>query len=182
MPSPITISIRVQPYLVDFITSLFGPQPISFPRKHNFNRMLNLFLEKEQPAFSNYRRGETNLEIQLPYFEDKNVLSNFSISPVQERVLVSKMEDLFKLTFRDEMDQWLLLGVTKIEAIHLFIDKHQLKEDSVDMLLKDYQRFRDCKYKKKASLKKKKILSVKSAFCPVVPITSDNSVLQANSK
>lgn len=176
------ISIRVQPYLADFIVNAFGAQPVSFPRKHNFNRILNLFLEKEQPSYSNYRRGETNLDIQLPYFEDKNVLSNFSISPVQERVFVSKMEDMFKLTFRDEMDQWMLCGISKIEAIHLFMEKHGLREDAIDMLLKDYQRFRDLKYKKNALLKKKKILSVKSAFCPDITNNSDNSNHNANMK
>ena len=166
MPSPMSISIRLKPYLVDFMISIYGPQPIVFPRKDNFNRILNKFVEKDPPAYSNYSRGETNLEIQLPYFEDKNVLSNFSLSPVQESVLVSKIENVFKLTFRDEMDQWLLLGMLKIEAIHLFMEKHAIREDSIDMLLKDYQRFRNCFHQKNA-YKRKKILSVKSKFCPV---------------
>jgi len=165
MPSPMTISIRIQPYLVDFLTKVYGPQPIAFPRKDNFNRILNKFMDREPATYSSYHRSDTNLEIQLPYFEDKNVLSNFSLSPVQHSILVAKIEDMFKLTYRDEIDQCLLLGIKKIKAIHLFMEKYEIREQSVDMLLKDYHRFRNCRYQNKFQ-KHKKILSVKSRFCP----------------
>ncbi len=165
MPSPISISIRIQPYLVDFMVNVYGAQPIEFPRKDNFNRILNKFMEKDPATYSNYRRGDTNLEIKLPYFEDKNVLYNFSLSPHQENVLISKIENMFKLTFRDEMDQWLLLGVKRIDAIYLFMEKHCIREDAVDMLIKDYQRFRNYR-RVKDHRKAKKISSVKSHFCP----------------
>lgn len=165
MPSPITISIRIQPYLVDFMQKIYGQQPIEFPRKDNFNRILSKFMEKEPPASTNYRRGDTNLQIKLPYFENVNVLYNFSLSAVQESVFVSKIENTFKLTFRDEMDQYLLLGLSKIESIHLFMEKYGIREDAIDMLQKDYQRFRNIR-RVINFRKQKKISSVKSRFCP----------------
>lgn len=165
MPSPITISIRIQPYLVDFMVSIYGPQPIEFPRKDNFNRILEMFLDKEPATMSNYKRGDTNLTIKLPYFEDKNVLYNFNLTAVQEKILISKIEDRFRLSFRDEMDQYVLLGLSRIDSIYLFMEKHSIREDSIDMLKKDYQRFRNMKYSKNFR-KKQKISSVKSRFCP----------------
>ena len=165
MPSPITISIRIQPYLVDFMEKIYGKQPIEFPRKDNFNRILSKFMEKEPPASTNYRRGDTNMEIQLTYFENVNVLYNFSLSSVQVAVFVSKIENTFKLTFRDEIDQYLLLGLNKIESIHLFMEKYGIREDAIDMLQKDYQRFRN--FRRVINFRKqKKISSVKSRFCP----------------
>jgi hypothetical protein len=169
MPSPMTISIRIQPYLVDFMESIYGPQPIEFPRKDNFNRILNKFLDKEPATSSRYRRDDTNLEIQLPYFEDKDVMYHFNLTACQERILANKIEDLFKLSFRDEIDQYLLLAVQRIDAIHLFMDKHKIREEAIDMLQKDYQRFRNSKNHKKQYHKHKKISSVKSRFCPASP-------------
>jgi len=166
MPSPLTISIRIQPHLVNFLESLFGSQPISFPRKNNFNRILNKFMEKEPATSSNYIRSDTNLEIQLPYFEDKNVLYNFNLSAIQESVLVDKIENTFKLTFRDEMDQYRLLEIKTFKAIQLFMEKYSINQDSYDMLIKDYQRYRNSRYVLDHR-KIKKISSVKSAFCPV---------------
>lgn len=160
-----TIWIRIQPHLVDFLTAVYGPQPVAFPRKDNFNRILNKFMDKDPATYSSYHRSDTNFEIQLPYFEDKNVLSNFSLSPVQHTILVAKIENMFKLTYRDEIDQYLLLGLKKIEAIHLFMEKYKISEESIDMLLKDYHRFRNCRHQNNFQ-KRKKILSVKSRFCP----------------
>lgn len=171
MPSPMTISIRIQPYLVDFLESIYGSQPIVFPRKDNFNRILNKFLDREPARSSNYRRGDTNLEIKLPYFENKDVMYNFNLTTCQERILVNKIEDMFKLSFRDEIDQYLLLDIPRIDAIHLFMDNHKIREDAIEMLKKDYQRFRDSRYKKSAR-KHQKISSVKSRFCPQRPHTS----------
>jgi len=165
MPSPMTISIRIQPYLVDFLTAVYGPQPIAFPRKDNFNRILNKFMDREPATYSNYHRSDTNLEIQLPYFEDKNVLYNFSLSPIQESILIDKIENMFKLSFRDEIDQCLLIGIKKIDAVHLFMDKYKIREESIDMLLKDYHRFRQNRYQINFQKKQKKT-SVKSRFCP----------------
>ncbi len=165
MPSPITISIRIQPYLVDFMVNIYGPQPIEFPRKDNFTRILHKFLDNDSPRYSRYRRGDSKLEIRLPYFEDKNVLSNFHLTPWQENVLISKIETIFRLTFRDEMDQMVLLGIRKIDAIHLFMENHEINEDSFDMLKKDYLRYR-ANRRITRHRKNKKILSVKSAFCP----------------
>lgn len=165
MPSPITISIRVQPYLVDFMVSIYGPQPIEFPRKDNFNRILNVFLDKEPESKSHYNPTETNLDILLPYFEDKNVLYNFHLSSVQKRILVRKIEDKFRLSFRDEVDQYLLLGFTRIEAIYFFMEKYNIREESIEMLKKDYHRFRNSKACKNYR-KKLKNSSVKARFCP----------------
>jgi hypothetical protein len=165
MPSPMTVSIWLRPHLVDFMVSIYGPQPIGFPRKDNFSLMLHKFLQKETPSYSRYRKGYAKLTMKLPYFEDKNVLSNFNLLPWQQATLISKIEVIFRLTFRDEINEFLLLGIKRKDAIYLFMEKHGISEDSFDMLKKDYHRYRICR-RVKNHRKDKKILSVKSAFCP----------------
>jgi len=145
--------------------SLYGTQPIIFPRKDNFSLLLNYLLEKRPDNYTINNYGDNNLSIQLPYFEDKNVLYNYYLTPVKEQVMLNKIDELFKITFRTEMNQCLQYGLTKIDAIHVFMDKYRLPEDSVEMLVKDYHRFlKNVRLKK--FYKDRKIKSVKKPFCP----------------
>jgi hypothetical protein len=166
MPSPISINIRCEPYLICFMESLFGSQPILLPRKDNFALLLNYLLVKAPDYYVNTRHGYGTLQLQLPYFEDKNVLYHFYLSPVKEIIFIRKIEELFRVSFRTEMNQCILLGIKRIDAIHLFMDTYNLPESSIDMLLKDYQRYRNG-VRQKIFTENLKISSVKPRFCPV---------------
>lgn len=141
MPSPISISVRCAPHLVQFMTSIYGPQPINFPRKDNFSLLLNFLLEKEPMNYCNFESDLKELKILLPYFDDKNVLYNYILTPLKEAIFINKIDERFNLAFIDEMNKSTLLGINKIDSVHLFMDKYNLSEDCIDMLLKKYQRY-----------------------------------------
>lgn len=159
MPSPISITVRCAPHLVQFMTSLYGPQPITFPRKDNFSLLLNFLLEKEPENYCNFESGAEKLEIQLPYFEDKNVMYNYILTPLKESVFINKIDERFRLAFIDEMNKSTLLGINKIDSVHLFMDKYNLSEDCIDMLLKSYQRYIKLKRYHKSQKNNKNLVS-----------------------
>ena len=160
-----TITIRVRSYHKSFLTAIYGVEPLSFPRKDDFNRILNLLLTNNPPEYSAYDRSDVNLEIRLPFFEDKDVRSYFHLSPTREKILFDKIDDLFKIVFRDEMDQYTTMGVAVHTAVRLFMENYRLSEDTFDMLVKDYNRTK-VRRRVKKTRDRKNISSVKSRFCP----------------
>jgi len=159
MPSPISITVRCAPHLVRFMEKLYGPQPITFPRKDIFSLLLNFLIEREPDNVSNYEPGAETLEILLPYFEDKNVLYNYNLSALKESIFVAKIDERFRLAFNDEMNKSTLVGINKIDSVHLFMEKYNLSEDCVDMLLKSYQRYIKLKRWHNSKKRQKNIVS-----------------------
>ena len=160
MPSPMTITVRCAPHLVRFMEAVYGPQPITFPRRDNFSLLLNFLVEKEPDNYSNYATGDVKLTVLLPYFEDKNVLYNYVLTPLKEVVFINKIDERFRIAFNDEMNKSTLLGISKIDSVHLFMDKFNLSEDCIDMLLKSYQRYIKLKrYHAKHQKKSKNLVS-----------------------
>ena len=41
MASDIIIQVKCEPYMIKFLETLYGPSPISFPKKSNFNALLD---------------------------------------------------------------------------------------------------------------------------------------------
>lgn len=159
MPSPISINIRCPKHLVQFIESIYGKQPISFPRKDHFNSVLNFLLQKEPENFTNFHAGRINLKILLPYFEDKNVLYNYILTPCGETIFIKSINETYKMVFRDFMNKLNMIGVSKIDSIYFFLETYTISEDNIDMLLRDYQRYRNTKRQSKHYK-----LKIKSSF------------------
>jgi hypothetical protein len=49
MPSDVTISVPCPLYLIKFLETLCGKTPVVFSRSSNFNAILDVFLENNQP-------------------------------------------------------------------------------------------------------------------------------------
>ena len=98
MASPTIIKIMCEPYLIKFLESLYGPSPITFPKNSNFNTILDVFLDKPPMNYQEADFGDKTLEIRLPYFENKNVLFNYYLSPTKQRVLINEIKKFFKIT------------------------------------------------------------------------------------
>lgn len=140
MPSPMTIKIECEPYLIQFYTRIFGPQPILFPKGHVLAFTLRHLLDRPPRTPVPDPDYESCLEIQIPYNDEKNVLYNFHLSVQSKRIMSFRLEREFKLTFREDINASRLAGLKRNDAIHLFIDKYDLGEDIFDRLIKDYYR------------------------------------------
>ncbi len=57
--------------------------------------------------------NESCLIIQLPYFEDKNVMSNFFLSENSKRIFIKRVVQFFKITFHSEINKAILLKIKK---------------------------------------------------------------------
>lgn len=145
MPSDFTVNIYCpKPKLIIFAEALYGQQPLIIPRKDNLNRLINILLRTAPRDYKPTDYGNHNLQVQLPYYEDKDVRSWYFLSDRAQHTVVNRFDDLFTLEFRRHVDKMLLLGVkTQKDSIYSFIEKYNLPEDIVSDLLKDYQRYRN---------------------------------------
>ena len=140
MPSQATTHCKCEPYLVKFLEFLYGPSPISFPRKSNFNLMLDAFLEKPPMECDTPDQGILNLAIRLPYFDNKDIRSYNYLPPKKQEIFAKEIWKFFKIIYRNEISKCLVMGLDRKDAIGLFIEKYDLSDDCWDSLEKDYQR------------------------------------------
>lgn len=140
MEEPIVVKIRSKPHLTRFLEALYGPQPISFPRRSNFNLLLNEFVEKPVPLHEPCTEDHCVL-VSLPTFEDKDIRSYNFISEKRQRIFMQVVYRKFKITFRTEISKSIMIGLQKQQALELFIEKYNLSLDCWEMLDKDYRRY-----------------------------------------
>ena len=168
MPSDMIIRVKCDPYLVRFAVALYGNMPINFPKNSNFLNILDVFLDKPPMDFKQPDYGKETLWIQLPYFEDKNVLSNNYLSPLKQRIFVKELNKFFKMTFRAEVSKHIVNGIEKQDSLYLFMEKYNLSQDSWDFLQKDFYRYVNLRHKRRL-FRNRKNTSVKDPVCPTIP-------------
>lgn len=157
MPSPITVNIKMEPYLIAYLVDLYGAQPIVFPRKDRLAGILPMLCArpgKEDNQFEKY--GEENLEIVLPYMEEKNVLYHNYISPKGQKLFERMVKRLFKAQFHDFMNEAERARATMKESVDTFIDVHRLDPSVSDTLIKERQRYKENLYLERWRDKKKR--------------------------
>jgi len=164
MPSPISVNIYCpKPKLIYFARKIFGAEPCLLPKRNHFSKLLNILVAPAPEDWRPVHYGESNLCIMLPWYEDKNVLRHYYLSPLKQKVFVGRLNDYFQITFRAHVDKYLLRDVPQQQAIYLFMEEYDLPVDVISDLLKDYQRYRSAirqrkfyqRHKKKASFDEK---------------------------
>jgi hypothetical protein len=170
MPSPVIIKVQSEPYLIKFMEKLYGSSPLNFPKKSNWHTMLEYFLDKPPMNWIEPDFGEATMQIQLPFLENKNVLSNHYLSPVKQRVLTDEMKRFFKITFRTELSKMIVMGLQRQQALEIFIEKYGLSMDCWDFLEKDYQRYLKLRHYHK-QFRSSKNSSDKEVELPAVSLT-----------
>jgi hypothetical protein len=165
MASNVIIRLECEPYLIKFLEKLYGPSPVNFPRKSNFNCILDVFLERTPPDFTRPDFGSRNLDIHLPFFELKDVRSYNYLSPTKEKIFIKEIWKYFKITYRGDIAKYIVLGLDRKDALDLFIEKYDLSQDCWDFLEKDFQRYLKIRSKKRL-FRNKIISSVEGHVCP----------------
>jgi hypothetical protein len=149
MSSTVIIKVKCEVYLIRFLEKLFGEQPISFPRKHDFNNILDFLLAKPPMGHVETDYGEKTLRIQLPYFEDKDIRSYNYLSAFKQGKLEARIAAYFKVVFHAEINKLLNLGFIRKDAIEIFMDEYNLPIDCLDLLEKDYSRYLTVRWKRR---------------------------------
>ena len=134
----ITVQIRLRPYLKAFIISIYGQEPVFFPKRDRFNDLLQLLLTKPPADHIQPHPDKSKLEVVLPYFENLNILYNHYLSDKAQKAFEERVKKRFWVIYDDFMDECLRKDLTRSTAISLFIEKYQLPYDSKieDMLRK----------------------------------------------
>lgn len=157
MASPITINIKMDPYLITYMESIYGPQPIEFDKKDRLTGFLPRLLRKPYPGEDQFEHyGIENLKIVLPYFEDKNVLYHNFMASKEQALFRSIIYRLFKAQFHDFMNDADRHRITMKEGVDTFIDVHRLDSSLTDMLIKERQRYKDTIFQKRWREKKRR--------------------------
>lgn len=160
MNDRLTVKISMAPYLKAFLLSIYHQEPpIFFPKKDKLNDLLHLLLKKQPKNHFNKDPECDYLEIIIPYFEDKNIMSYNYITPEAQRIFCRRVTMIFWSTFEDFMDEYFRQDMRRNDSIYLFIEKYNLPEDSkiVDRIRKELYRSKKIfrKYPKRDYCKKK---------------------------
>ncbi|MFZ4523268.1 MAG: hypothetical protein ACOYNC_16285 [Bacteroidales bacterium] len=141
MASQIILRVKCESYLVRFLETMYGKSPISFPKKSNFNTILDVFLDRPPLDYLEQDFGGSTLAILLPYFEQKDIRSYNYLSETKQRIFVKEIWKFFKITYRGEIAKYVVMGLDRQDSIQLFIEKYDLSHDCWDFLEKDFQRY-----------------------------------------
>jgi hypothetical protein len=155
MSSPVIVTVKCQVYLIRFLEKLYGDQPISFPRRHEFNSMLDFFLSIPPSPFVEPDYGEMSLRIALPFFENKDIRSYNYLSDLKQQKFEKRINEFFKIHFHSSMDKHINLGFVRKDSIELFMDEYNLPADCIDLLDKDYARYVTIRWKRRLFRNKK---------------------------
>lgn len=144
MPSPYTVHIHCpKQKLIHFAQAIYGDQPLILPKKDNMSKLINLLLQKTPENYKPVTPGKTTLSIQLPYYRDMDVRSYNYLSANSQKIIIDRLDDLFKLEFRKHVDKLLLSGLkNQMESAYSFMEAYNLPDSVLFDLIKDYQRYR----------------------------------------
>lgn len=159
MPSPYTVQIHCpKQKLIFFAETIYGAQPLILPKKDNLSKLVNMLLAKIPPDYKPAQPRENALTIQLNYYKDKDVRSYNYLSANSQKIIIDRIDDLFKLEFRRHVDKLLLGGLkNQLESAYSFMEAFNLPDSVLYDLLQDYQRYRSllCYRDRKAKVAEK---------------------------
>jgi len=141
MPSQVILRLKCDQYLIRYLETLYGDQPIVFPKKSHFSKFLDVFLLQPPLDYVETDHGENTLSILLPYFEDKDVRSYNYLTKKRQEAFINEIRKHFKITYRSEIAKSLVCGLDRQDALAIFIEKYNLSQDTWDFLEKDFQRY-----------------------------------------
>lgn len=137
----------MEQHLVDFLYAVYQPnqknEPLFIIKRDRLNKLLSLLLSKPPPEYNPFKKTkEPYLELILPYFEKLNINTYYYLSHRSQRIFAKQVSTIFDVQFFNFIDDCMIEGLDKIEAINLFIEKYTLPDhlNFQDRLLKKIQR------------------------------------------
>jgi len=135
------IHLRVKPYLANYVRSIFG-HPVVLPKIAEEHRLLKELLRQQPPMVAPDFGADANLTIQIPSYEEKDVKVYHYLSEHGKRMLEASFYEMFWKNFFKELSSLDRMHCQIKDMVSEFMDKHDIPEDSYDMLIKRYYRWR----------------------------------------
>jgi hypothetical protein len=165
MSSGIYVTIRLEPFLQDFLRAHFNCNNgvFSFPKGEDLCNKMQRLLRTLPETYKSEDYGLYNFEIEIPYMHDKDPFYYRYLSVAAQNAFVERIKDYFEEVFHERIVELRHDGHEKKECIEIFLDEHNLSIQYYDRLIKDYQRWRNRIVNQKFRNKKEKITSKKRA-------------------
>ncbi len=172
MPSQVTLLLKVPKYIKNYLISLYGQEPVFFPKKSDYNAFLLRNLTRppvnNRPDFfcnlagsckfestwcENYIRSNY-LEIAIPYSEFKNIDANNYLGRDARKIFRREIERHFVYDFHTFIREQIRQGIERRIATINFMELHNIMEDdlSFSAFYRDFNRM----------LKKRRLITCKS--------------------
>jgi hypothetical protein len=159
--SDYTVFVKAKPYIVQYFRQVYG-NPCRFPKKSFFNLLLAKVLimppkdvTYDVKLLENLIHSTEHLQIQLPYFTNKDVRSYNYLTRVGKETVARELRNEFYLALMTFVKNFLRSGLEHNQisyintGIKLFIEKYNLDVDCFNTLLKQYHRTETIKSRKK---------------------------------
>ena len=132
MKKRLTIKIKMEEHLISFLYSVYQPtktqEALFLPSRDRLNKLLSLLLTRPPSEQTPPEEG-TYLELVIPYFEKININSINHISIRAQKTFARSVKKIYTIQFFEFIDDCLISGFEKIDAVNLFIEKYNLPDD-----------------------------------------------------
>lgn len=142
MPSQVSVLVEVKSYIKSYLQTLYGGEPVIFPRKSMYNRfMLQKVVRRPANAKIDFDRAG-KIEILLPYNAIKNVQVYNYLGRDEAENLRKMFKDDFTIDFREFIKERLRDNWNRKEATLMFMDAYNISEDDISFaaFYRDYSR------------------------------------------
>jgi len=122
------IYIRLEPYLIQWVSHAFNSYPVMFPKNSTENDIIELGLTTKPQGYRQSEPGEDMLPIALPFFKykdvrSKNFLPNHGKNALRQcirtRFVIQLWSDLFRFGYIGKMKQDILWSWMEANGIEL---------------------------------------------------------------
>lgn len=135
-----TINLQVQPYLADWCHSTFG-NPVRLEKNGAEARLLKRFLEKWPENIPPERSEDYNLQVEIPYFKEKDPRVYNYLCKTAKYALIESFETLFLLNMRSEICS-LETNCKQNTLVAAWMEKHGIDEEHELTIRKKFYRMR----------------------------------------
>lgn len=104
MTNPI-LKVKCDLYLIRYLETLYGVQPIRFPNGNKFNTFIHFNLRMPNSYTKEPDYGEETLLLEIPDFRSYDVNKYCSFSERVQKIFREQVRAYFSLTFETEMTQ-----------------------------------------------------------------------------
>lgn len=132
MKNRVTVKIKMEQHLIDFLYSVFQngdlESPLFVPKRHRLNKLLSNLLTKPPLGYSFEKTNEPYLELIIPFFYGININYNNYLTPRSQRIFAKRVKSMFEVEYFNFIDDCLVNDMDKIDAVNLFIEKYNLPD------------------------------------------------------
>lgn len=144
MSSGIIISIKMKPYLKEFIVCYCGDgiEPVIASKKNIVGIYLEPLLERPPITLPKTEKGEEYLRVELCGYDVTKVDTNNYISPSNQKLFQDMVHEFFKELFCNYVDERMRLGFSKKQSILQFCKSYNIPFNNInyEMLKKKHDR------------------------------------------